>query len=162
MENPELDQTGVNLEISRLAAMLSRNQRSQYASCESLEFKHFATGILMILASSVATVFFGLKWPSFETVSPLASLVALAAGSLQTFSKFEHRARDHKQAAVEFGILHRAARARLTGAYSEAENREFLESLLSDYADVSNSAPLTWYSKRRAQERLRSEQAPDS
>lgn len=157
MRNQESDRACVNVEISRLADALLRNQRSQYATCESLESKHYVTGILMVLSSSVATVFFGLQWQHFEVVSPLASLVALTAGSLQTFSNFEGRSRDHKQSAVKFGVLHRAARAQVCGAYSAEENRIFLEKLLVDYAEVSNSAPLTWYSKRRKQELLKPE-----
>lgn len=109
----------------------------------------------MILASSIATAFFGLKWPQFEIVSPVASLVALAAGSLQTFSNFEAQARNHQEAAVRFGVLHRSARAQISGGYDAEENRAFLENLLVDYAEASAAAPLTWYSKRRLQETLK-------
>ena len=155
MTQSDGNKAGVNAEISRLAEALLRNQRSQYASCESLEFLHHATGIVMILASGFATVFLGLKWPNFEIVSPVASLIALTAGSLQTFSRFEQRSRDHKQSAVNFGQLHRAARSRVCGAYTEEENRDYLETLLIGYASASDTAPLTWYAKRKKQETLR-------
>lgn len=144
-------------EIKALIPALNRNQTIQYLVCERLQRFHFGLGLLAIILSSLIVVtminptfklaFLG----GFEPVklNPAFALAAAIVSSLQTFLGLDVRAEKHQRAGVAYGSIHRFARSRVTGTYTDNENRFALEQILREYTEVSKGSPLTWYRNRR-------------
>lgn len=147
-------------EISVLAHQLNRNQRIQYRVCERLQRRHLTLGILTIALSSLITVI--MTFPEFKfgfldgfpaiKLVPVLALATAIVGALQTFLRLDSRASEHQNAGVRYGIIHRFAKSRISGGYSEDENRAALEEILEEYKLVSERAPLTWRSIRDKEE----------
>lgn len=83
-------------------------------------------------------------------------LGAAAASGVQTFSRYDLDAERHQISAVDYGALLRRVDSRISGAFSEEENRAVLDEILEEYARISKYAPLTKYSNRIAEDKARS------
>ena len=142
-------------EFETLRRALERNQRSHYVACERLEFLHAALGVFAVVAAIFVAVAYSYNFPYLHYILPAAALSASAASGIQSFRGLEAKSRDHKFTAAEYGDLHREARARVSGAYSDDTNAADLPEFLRRYSQVSKNAPLTRNRDRTEQDLLR-------
>lgn len=132
---------------------LRLNQTSHYKACEFYQNIHYTVGIGITVLSTISLGFALTDAPAIHTHLPilLAAISFLAAilAGVHTFTNFSNRSKDHQMAAVGYGKLVREIESRISGAYSEEQNAEYLEIFKLSWAEVSSQAPLTKFSVRK-------------
>ncbi len=136
--------------LTDLSEKLERNQRAHYRSCERCERMNWILGVITVIASVAAAALFqapiDAQWYDYTTIG--LPMVAATTSGIQTLSRYDLRAAQHQAAAVDYGALLRHVLARISGSYSEIENRDEIEVIRQEYHRISKYAPLTYYNNR--------------
>lgn len=135
---------------------LEINQKTHYAACEKYIRNHKRLGALIIVLSSIALASafadVALLHPNANVLVGVGALIIAILSGIITFSGFSELASEHKSAGVQYGKLLRFAEARISGAFSDEENKREIEGFLQEWRRVSESAPLTKLAIRKNEE----------
>ena len=135
---------------------LEINQKTHYAACEKYLRNHKRLGVLIIALSSIALASafadVALLHPNANILVGVGALIIAIISGVITFSGFTELASEHKSAGVQYGKLLRFAESRVSGTFTDEENKREIEEFLQEWRRVSESAPLTKMSIRKNEE----------
>ncbi len=123
------------------------NQITHYTVCERHKNRHKYLGILLVVLSTVSLAFSFFSPPIgykiVEYVPVTVSILVAVISAILAFVNDNAQATDHQSSAVAYGALLRECEARVSGAYSDEENKEFLPEFQARWNSVSSTSPLT-------------------
>jgi len=126
---------------------LKLNQTTHYFVCERHKKRHKRLGLTLVVLStlSLAFLFFdsSANIPLIEYLPIAVSILVAVISAIVTFVNDNAQAVDHQSSAVAYGALLRECEARVSGAYSETENKEYLTEFQARWQSISATSPLT-------------------
>lgn len=157
LNNMELQSAGASTDFLRSKIKpLKVNQATHYYTCERLLRRHRLIGLVLIIFSTISLVTNFIKHdvlPEPSWIIPALSIIVSVLSALITFIGDQVRAMAHQASAIAYGALLRSCEVRVSGAFTESQNAEYLSEFLSEWATISRTSPLTRNSDRLKFER---------